>query len=105
MPGPGPIEGLGGPLGKHPIRSVGSPAGPDAPDKAGFGDILKQQIGRVNDLQMDADKAIENLVTGRTDNIAEVMTAVEKADLAFKTLMQVRNKLLSAYREISRMQT
>lgn len=95
------IEGLG---------PLASPQGRKGPEKAGegkpsFGEVLKDQIGKVNQLQLDADRAIEDLATGKNPNIAEVMTAVEKADLAFKTLMQIRNKLLSAYREISRMQT
>ena len=95
------IEGLGplpgGPEKKGLGRSEGT--------SPSFGDLLKEQIGKVNEMQLDADRAIEDLATGRTDNVAEVMTAVQKADLAFKTMMQIRNKLLNAYREISRMQT
>lgn len=105
MPGPtGPIEGFG------PLGGVSAPKGRPAtgttgPEGASFGDLFKQQLGKVDDQLKAADRAIEDLATGRTNNIAEVMTAVEKADLAFKTMMQIRNKLLAAYREISRMQT
>lgn len=68
-----------------------------------FQDVLKQSIAEVNRLQADADKAINALATGKTDNVAEVMTAVQKADLAFKTLLQIRNKLMDAYNEVRQM--
>lgn len=65
-----------------------------------FGDVLKKSIAEVNRMQDDAEGAIEALSTGKTDNVAEVMTAVQKADLAFSTLLQIRNKLLDAYNEV-----
>jgi flagellar hook-basal body complex protein FliE len=68
-----------------------------------FGDVLKDSIAEVNRLQADADQAINALSVGKTDNVAEVMTAVQKADLAFKTLLQIRNKLLDAYNEVRQM--
>ncbi len=100
----GPIEGLGSLGGAGPTRAR-TAAGATGADGTTFGDLFKQQIGKVDDQLKAADRAIEDLATGRANNIAEVMTAVEKADLAFKTMMQIRNKLLAAYREISRMQT
>jgi flagellar hook-basal body complex protein FliE len=57
----------------------------------------------VNQLQKDADVAFQRLATGQTQNVTEVFTAVEKADLAFKTLMQIRNKLVDAYNDIRQM--
>ena len=51
-------------------------------------------------MQKDADTAVEKLMTGGDVNPAEVLTAVQKADLAFKMMIQVRNKLQSAYDEI-----
>lgn len=77
--------------------------GAGSADSPSFKDLLKQQIDKVNQLQIEADRAAENLATGKTDNIAEVMTAVRKAELAFNMLMQVRNKVVSAYEEIMRM--
>jgi flagellar hook-basal body complex protein FliE len=68
-----------------------------------FREILADTIQQVNVRQQEADKAIEALTTGETTNLAEVMSAVEKADLAFRTLMQFRNKLVSAYQEINNM--
>lgn len=82
---------------------IGAGEGASSAAKGKFQDVLKSSIEEVNRLQADADKAINALSTGKTDNVAEVMTAVQKADLAFKTLLQIRNKLLSAYDEVRQM--
>ena len=66
-------------------------------------DLLLQNIEQVNRLQQDAEAAIEDLASGKRDDIANVMIAKQKADLAFKTLLQVRNKLMTAYEEIQQM--
>jgi len=70
---------------------------------AGFKDILAREIGEVNRAQLDAEKAISDLAAGKTRNVTEVMAAVEKADLAFRNLMAVRNKIIDAYKEIQQM--
>jgi len=67
---------------------------------AGFADALKQSIDEVSRLQQDASSAVENLATGKTEDVTGVMTAVEKSDLAFKTLLAIRAKLMDAYEEI-----
>ena len=68
-----------------------------------FKDILAGRISEVNDLQLDAEKAINSLAAGKTRNVTEVMAAVEKADLAFRNLMAVRNKIVDAYKEIEQL--
>jgi len=67
---------------------------------ASFSDMLKSSIDEVSRLQQDASKAVEDLATGKTENVTGVMTAVEKSDLAFKTLLSIRSKLMEAYDEI-----
>lgn len=69
-----------------------------------FADTLKEAIGNVNQLQKAADRAAQDLATGRTDNVADVMIASEKADVALKVMIQVRNKIIDAYQEIMKMQ-
>lgn len=69
-----------------------------------FADILKNSFEQVNEHQQQADQAIRELVAGRSKNIHETMLAVERADSSLKLMMQVRNKVLDAYREIMRMQ-
>lgn len=58
----------------------------------------------MNTLQQEADKSIEGLVTGKGADLHDTMIAVEKADLSFNLMVQVRNKLIAAYEEIMRMQ-
>ena len=69
-------------------------------DGAAFKNMLVDSIQQVNTMQQDANQAVENLFTGGETNPAEVLTAVQKADMAFRMMMQVRNKLVAAYQEI-----
>lgn len=69
-----------------------------------FMDILKDSIQKVNELQIEADKAIAELATGENRDIARTMIAVEKANIAFQMMAQIRNKIIEAYQEIMRMQ-
>ena len=70
---------------------------------SGFGDVIKQAIKRVSDMEIQADQSIEQLLKGET-GIHETMIALQKADISFRLLLQVRNKVMDAYREIMRMQ-
>lgn len=69
-----------------------------------FADTLKDAVGRVNQLQKDSDRKMQELATGKTTNIPEVMMAAEKADIALRLMMQVRNKIIDAYQEVMKMQ-
>ena len=69
-----------------------------------FADTLKSAIDNVNQLQKASDKASQDLATGRTDNVADVMISAEKADIALRVMVQVRNKIIDAYQEIMKMQ-
>ena len=71
-----------------------------ATDGTAFKNMLAESIGQVNSMQQEAQHAVEGLMTGEDVNPAEVLTAVQKADLAFKMMMQVRNKLVAAYQEV-----
>ncbi len=85
---------------------MGGAGGLSAPASGGgasFSDVLKKSIDEVSKLQQDASSAVENLVTGKTDDMVGVMTAVEKSDLAFKTLLAIRSKLMDAYEQIKNM--
>ena len=70
---------------------------------ASFKDMLVKSLEEVNQLQEDANVAFERLATGQSQNVTEVLSAVQKAGLAFKTLMQIRNKLIEAYDDIRQM--
>ncbi|MDR3234328.1 MAG: flagellar hook-basal body complex protein FliE [Planctomycetaceae bacterium] len=71
--------------------------------KTSFKDLVLGGVGEVNMLQQRADGAIEKLMCGGEIGMAEVLTAVQKADIAFKMMMQMRNKLVAAYQEIQGM--
>ncbi len=85
--------------------SVAAPQGrpAEAPVGQDFKTILLESLDEVNRLQREADQGVQRLLTGETDNVAEVLVAVNKAGVAFDLLMEVRNKLTDAYRDIQQM--
>lgn len=80
---------------------IGSPA--TGADKVNFGQFLMRGLSEVNTMQHDADDAINQLLTGAEVNSAEVLTTVQKSEMAFRLITQIRNKLLSAYEELNNM--
>jgi len=68
-----------------------------------FSEFLSGAIINVNDLQIESDKQKQDFAAGKTDNIQDVMIAMEKADIGFQMALQIRNKVLEAYQEIMRM--
>ena len=91
--------GLIGPID----RQLPAMPGARAPDGPGFKQMLQDQIERVNQLQVDATRAIEDLAAGRRDDLESVLIATRNADTAFKLLLQVRNKVVDAYDEVKQM--
>lgn len=83
--------------GMTPGKAAGAGSGAGA---SSFADTLKQSINEVSKMQQDASQAVEDLASGKTENVSGVMTAMEKSDLAFKTLLAIRSKLMDAYEEI-----
>jgi flagellar hook-basal body complex protein FliE len=72
--------------------------------KGDFGAHLNNALGEVNELQQKADQAIQQLVGEGKGDLQDTMVALEKADVSFRLMMQIRNKVLEAYQEIMRMQ-
>jgi flagellar hook-basal body complex protein FliE len=97
-----PISGLGtiGSISELPKLSPLQPAATDE----GFGGVLKNALQQVNQLSGGAEQQIGTLLKGGNADISSVMIAVEKADVAFQLMMQVRNKIVSAYQDIEKMQ-
>ena len=85
--------------GASPATSPGA----GAAGGSSFADSLKKSIEEVSKLQQDASQAVTDLATGKTENVSGVMTAMEKSDLAFKTLLSIRAKLMDAYDEVKGM--
>ena len=85
----------------QPATTGGSHLQGTSPEVAeSFKSFLLQSIDQVNSMQQDADAAVQTLATGGDVNPAEVLTAVQKADMSFRMMMQIRNKLVQAYQEI-----
>ena len=70
-----------------------------------FTETLKSSIEEVNRLQKQADQTIDALASGETKDIAQTMVAVEKANISFELMTQIRNRILEAYQEVMRMQS
>ena len=89
-----------------PAGAGAAPTGVKSSGEAGgasFSDLLKSSIEEVSKLQQDASQAVADLATGKTEDVTGVMTAMEKSDIAFKTLLSIRAKLMDAYEEIKSM--
>lgn len=89
------------------LSSIGSlPGAPDAGAEGGegFGAVLKSALAQVNQLSGGAEQQVGNLLQGGNADVSQVMVAVEKADVAFQLMMQVRNKIVNAYQDIEKMQ-
>ncbi|MES9843304.1 MAG: flagellar hook-basal body complex protein FliE [Candidatus Sedimenticola sp. PURPLELP] len=79
----------------QPVKESGS---------AEFSDLLKQSIDKVNDTQLEAGRMKTAFETGDENvNLAEVMVAVQKSSLSFEAMVQVRNKLVEAYKDVMNM--
>jgi flagellar hook-basal body complex protein FliE len=81
------------------VDSVG-----DVKETKTFGEFLSDSLIKVNDLQNLANKSMQRLATGESDNLHETMLMAEKAEIAFKQMNQIRLKVIDAYKEIMRMQ-
>jgi flagellar hook-basal body complex protein FliE len=68
-----------------------------------FGDLLKTELGNINNLQSQADQAAQTYAVGGNIELHNVILAAEKADMALQLALQIRNRMISAYQEISRM--
>ena len=89
------------------IAATGKPQPPEATLNANgldFGQSLKSELHRVNQLQQDAHTAIQDYAAGGDTPVHQVMLAVNKAELSLQLATQVRNKMVMAYQEVSRMQ-
>lgn len=71
---------------------------------ASFSDVLESAVGAVNKTNDSAAAQVANLLQGHGGDMNSVMIAVEKADVSFQLMMQVRNKIVSAYQDIEKMQ-
>jgi flagellar hook-basal body complex protein FliE len=69
-----------------------------------FGAVLKNAISSVDQANSNAGAQVNSLLQGANNDMSSVMIAVEKAEVSFQLMMQVRNKIVNAYQDIEKMQ-
>ena len=77
---------------------------PGAASGESFVATLKDALAKINEAQSQADGSVQSLLTGQSTNLHETMIALQKADVSFQLMLQVRNKIVNAYEEIMRIQ-
>jgi flagellar hook-basal body complex protein FliE len=87
-----------------PVKTQTSRKSAPTSGQVSFDQWLHQSLGKVNQLQQQAGDAAQKLTTGENKDIHGTMIAMQKADIATSLMLEVRNKLISAYDEIKRMQ-
>lgn len=91
---------------KNTITGVGGQTPKAAGSASPFGDTIKaaqNQLNQVDELQKASDTSIQDLLSGKNEDITSVVSQVAKADMSFKLLVGVRNKLVEAYKETMNM--
>lgn len=73
-------------------------------NKNSFKDIINNEIERLNNSQIKADKLTEDLISGQVDDLHSVLIATEEARISLELAVQVRNKVIEAYKELNNMQ-
>ncbi len=82
---------------------VAAPNASQSPGRADFGGALKQAIDSVNNLQQTASTSANDFVTGKENNLVKVMVDSQKASVGFQAVVQVRNRMVTAYQDIMNM--
>lgn len=105
MADPVGLIGAGGNTPLNPLQGPGAPrrdqsAANNDPNAPSFKQLLMDNLRSVNELQQDATQAIEDLQAGRRNDVETVLLATQKADLAFRTIQALRNKVMDAYDEV-----
>ena len=95
---PGAVNALPLPAPTPPTNATPASA------SGSFSDTLHGALGQLESLQDQAQQQVGSLLSGQTQDLHAAMIAVEKADLSFQLMLQVRNKIVQAYQEVSRMQ-
>lgn len=102
MSGPIQLQGLTRPseVDLMPRRSIQG----TAPARESFADALGRAVGSVDQSMKASEQNIQAFAAGKIENVHEVMISMQKAQLSFQLMVEIRNKALETYQEISRMQ-
>ncbi len=94
-----PIKNIGGNIG---IDDIAGPKSINKESGSGFDSVMNEAMNRVSQVRNDAEKAVNEMASG--GDVTNAILAIEKADMSFQLMVEVRNKLLRSYEEIMRMQ-
>ena len=86
------------------VESTQSTQAVGAVQSSGFGDVLNQFVGEVNEKQLASSQAVNDLLSGKDVPLHQAMIAMQEAGVAFQLMVEVRNKLLQGYQDLMRMQ-
>jgi flagellar hook-basal body complex protein FliE len=75
---------------------------PDSKDS--FGDMLIRAVNSVDQTMKESDQNVQDFIAGKTDNVHDVMISMQRAQISFQLMVEIRNKAIETYHEISRMQ-
>jgi flagellar hook-basal body complex protein FliE len=95
-----PVQGL--PQPNMDLGSAATSTSANSPEDSGFLDTLRSAVDQVNDIQSQANSSVGSMLSGDGQDVHSAMIAVEKANLTFELMVQVRNKIVSAYQEVSK---
>ena len=87
-----------------PAEIIGQTQSKGTAEASSFKELVNDYLNETNNVQLDAGEAIQKMAAGDVENIHDVMIAVEKGRLSLELVLEIRNKLLDAYRELMRMQ-
>jgi len=94
--------------GIRPLQEINTsperPVQEATPSGESFADMLTNAVGGVDQTMKESEQAIQSFIAGETDNVHDVMISMQKAQLSFQMMVEVRNKAIETYNEISRMQ-
>ncbi len=96
-----------GQLTSQPIVSSpgGAPATPSKePTDASFRNLFNDLLEKANEPHVEANNTVNQFITGETDNVHDVVLSMVNADMSFRLFLEMGNKVMEAYQEISRMQ-
>lgn len=88
--------------GIEPITPTQKPGAIGGSKGASFGDFLEKQLSEVNELGLDVEKKMQAAIEGKASNPHEVQIAIQKADVAFKLMLSVKDQLEQAYQTVMR---
>ncbi len=86
------------------FQPSGKPTTKQSTEKSSFGQVLGGIIKEVDNLHKNAEKTTDKLITGELEDVHQVVVAMEEAETSFRLLMEIRNKMVDAYKEVMKMQ-